>query len=206
VRAAIAQNVESLRYAAVELHADAEMLAAGGILPGFHIFVKTLTGKTITLMVKTSDLVEDLKAQILDKEGIPPEVQRLIFAGKQLQDGRTLEESGMWKESTMHVALRLRDAVLVRDVVLAAVARNGYALWYASAELKADREVVMTAVAQNGLSLQDAAPELKADREVVLTAIAKDGASLRFAAAELQVDAEMLAAGGTIRPSHQIFV
>jgi len=90
---------------------SASSLALGVPRGGMSLFVKTLTGKTVSIEVEEGESIEDVKAKISEKEGIPPEQQRLIFGGQQLQDGKTIDDYNVGDDATLHLVLRLRGGM-----------------------------------------------------------------------------------------------
>jgi ubiquitin C len=82
-----------------------------GIRGGMELFVKTMTGKTVSIEAEEGETIEEIKAKITEKEGIPAEQQRLIFGGQQLEDAKTLEDYGVDEDDTFHLVLRLRGGL-----------------------------------------------------------------------------------------------
>jgi len=136
---------------------------------GMQLFVKTLTGKTVSIEVEEGESIEDVKAKIAEKEGIPPEQQRLIFGGQQLQDAKTLDDYDVGDDATLHLVLRLRGGPSSSGLINKVLGKGSFEVdeTFVKEHLKGltddDRMLMDAFVAQ---SLEGTEEETSTDKEV----------------------------------------
>ena len=136
---------------------------------GMQLFVKTLTGKTVSIEVEEGESIEDVKAKISEKEGIPPEQQRLIFGGQQLQDSKTLDDYDVGDDATLHLVLRLRGGSKVDSVARKILGKGSFPVdesfvkKHLNGLTDEDRVLMDTFVSQ---SLEEAEESSSDDKEV----------------------------------------
>jgi len=154
--------------------ASPSLHSALSIRGGMQLFVKTLTGKTVSIEVEEGESIEDVKAKIAEKEGIPPEQQRLIFGGQQLQDQKTLQDYDVGDDATLHLVLRLRGGVGVKQLFEKLTGRGSFEVdesfvyQHISDDIdEEDREVMKLFVEQSQNAQRDALAEAEAKDTVV---------------------------------------
>lgn len=154
--------------------ASPSLHTALSIRGGMQLFVKTLTGKTVSIEVEEGESIEDVKAKIAEKEGIPPEQQRLIFGGQQLQDQKTLKDYDVGDDATLHLVLRLRGGMGVKQMFDKVTGRGSFEVDESfvyeniSDELdEEDREIMNLFVEQSQNAQRDAVAEAESKATVV---------------------------------------
>jgi ubiquitin len=135
-----------------QLESSSALNSALSMRGGMQLFVKTLTGKTVSIEVEEGESIEDVKAKIAEKEGIPPEQQRLIFGGQQLQDAKTLDDYNVGDDATLHLVLRLRGGLKAIQKMVASGSKpvdEAFVKSHLSGLTDEDRELMNAFVAQS---------------------------------------------------------